>query len=76
MTPATFIVSALVLPINRKTLILRPKAAAALDRKIGMSRCTCTKRDVVISDKLGAFCGPPWIQCASCSPHRHDLPVC
>ncbi len=41
MTPATFMVSALVLPISMNTLMLRPKAAAALDRNMGMSRRTC-----------------------------------
>ena len=40
MTPAMFMVSALVFPISMNTLMLRPKAAAALDRKMGMSRCT------------------------------------
>ena len=42
MTPAMFMVSALVLPINMNTLMLRPKAATALETKIGMSRCTCS----------------------------------
>lgn len=41
MTPATFMVSALVFPISMNTLMLRPKAAAALDKKMGMSRRTC-----------------------------------
>lgn len=45
MTPAMFIVSALVLPISRKTDMLRPKAAAALLKKIGMSKFTYKQSD-------------------------------
>ena len=41
MTPAMFMVSALVFPISMNTLMLRPKAAAALDTKMGISRRTC-----------------------------------
>ena len=54
MTPAMFIVSALVLPMSRKTDMLRPKAAAALLKKIGMSKFTC-KESVRSGLLLGGF---------------------
>ena len=40
MTPAMFMVNALVFPISKKTDMLSPNAAAALLRKIGMSKFT------------------------------------
>ena len=44
MTPATFMVSADVLPISMKTAMLRPKAAMALARKMGMLIFTCDQQ--------------------------------
>ena len=44
MTPATFMVSADVLPISMKTDILRPKAAMALARNMGMLMFTCDQQ--------------------------------
>ena len=51
MTPAMFIVSALVFPISRKTDMLRAKAAAALLKKIGMSNFTCTDTEDDTDDR-------------------------
>ena len=44
MTPATFMVSADVLPISMKTDMLRPKAAMALARNMGMLMFTCDQQ--------------------------------
>ena len=40
MTPATFMVKAEVFPMSRKTDIFSPKAAAALLKKMGISKLT------------------------------------
>ena len=55
-TPATFIVSALVLPISKKTLIFNPKAMAALERKIGAAaRFACTAQGMLKHQLVAGF---------------------
>lgn len=74
MTPAMFMVRALVLPMSMNTLMFSPKAAAALLRKMGMSKFTCMHARC-----LHAALPTPtfWPWCATSSPgfvpHRLSL---